>query len=68
MTENYHTHTARCRHATGTEEEYVLAAIDRGLKILGFSDHTPLFSRVIITPLCVCIPTNWKTMWQRFWR
>lgn len=41
MTENYHTHTARCRHATGTEEEYVLAAIDRGLKILGFSDHTP---------------------------
>lgn len=41
MTENYHTHTARCRHATGTEEEYVLHAIDGGLKVLGFSDHTP---------------------------
>ncbi len=41
MTENYHTHTARCRHATGTEEEYVLQAIDGGLKVLGFSDHTP---------------------------
>lgn len=41
MIENYHTHTTRCRHATGTEEEYVLQAIDGGLKVLGFSDHTP---------------------------
>ena len=41
MIENYHTHTTRCRHATGTEEEYVLRAIDGELKVLGFSDHTP---------------------------
>lgn len=41
MIANYHTHTPRCRHADGTEEEYVLSAIDGGLKILGFSDHTP---------------------------
>lgn len=41
MLENYHTHTARCRHATGTEEEYVQKAIAGGLQILGFSDHTP---------------------------
>lgn len=41
MKENYHTHTARCRHASGTEEEYVRHAIDGGLKVLGFSDHTP---------------------------
>lgn len=41
MTENYHTHTARCRHASGSEEEYVLKAIESGLKVLGFSDHTP---------------------------
>lgn len=41
MLENYHTHTSRCGHAAGTEEEYVLAAIDGGLKVLGFSDHTP---------------------------
>lgn len=41
MIANYHTHTPRCRHASGTEEEYVQAAIDGGLKILGFSDHTP---------------------------
>lgn len=41
MIENYHTHTTRCRHASGTEEEYVRQAIDGGLKVLGFSDHTP---------------------------
>lgn len=41
MTVNLHTHTARCMHAVGTDEEYVLAAIERGLKTLGFSDHTP---------------------------
>ena len=41
MIANLHTHTPRCRHATGADEEYVLSAIDSGLKILGFSDHTP---------------------------
>lgn len=35
----YHTHTARCGHASGTDEEYVLAAIQGGIKRLGFSDH-----------------------------
>ena len=28
MKANYHTHTARCGHATGTDEDYVLAAND----------------------------------------
>lgn len=41
MIANYHTHTIRCRHAQGTEEELVQNAIARGLKIFGFSDHTP---------------------------
>ncbi len=41
MIANYHTHTWRCNHATGREEEYVRAALERDLKILGFSDHTP---------------------------
>ena len=41
MISNYHTHTKRCRHARGEDEEYVLAAIDRGLQILGFADHSP---------------------------
>lgn len=43
MIANYHTHTPRCNHATGAEEEYVSHAIERGLKIFGFSDHTPQF-------------------------
>ena len=41
MKANYHTHTWRCNHAVGTEEAYVKAAIEAGLEILGFSDHTP---------------------------
>ena len=38
---NYHTHTARCHHATGTEEEYIQTALRCGYKVLGFSDHAP---------------------------
>ena len=38
---NYHTHTTRCKHAVGTEREYIETAISEGYKILGFSDHTP---------------------------
>ena len=41
MIANYHTHTPRCMHATGTEEEYVRCAIAAGYQILGFADHTP---------------------------
>lgn len=38
---NYHSHTYRCQHADGTEREYVERAIENGIKIWGFSDHTP---------------------------
>lgn len=41
MIANYHTHTWRCNHAEPGESRYVRAAMERGLKILGFSDHTP---------------------------
>lgn len=41
MTANYHTHTPRCRHASGSEREYVAQALARGLTELGFSDHAP---------------------------
>ena len=41
MIANYHTHTPRCGHAIGNEEAYVRSALDAGLQILGFSDHTP---------------------------
>lgn len=41
MIANYHTHTFRCRHAEGADEEYVRCALEAGLQTLGFSDHTP---------------------------
>lgn len=41
MIANYHAHTTRCNHATGTMQEFVESGIRRGLKIFGFSDHTP---------------------------
>ena len=41
MKVNLHTHTARCYHAAGTDEEYVLAALEAGYGKLGFADHTP---------------------------
>lgn len=41
MLANYHTHTYRCQHAIGADEEYIQKAIAEGLKILGFSDHAP---------------------------
>ena len=43
MIANYHSHTTRCNHAQGTEAEFIRNAIDRELKIFGFSDHTPQY-------------------------
>ena len=40
---NYHTHTTYC-DGKDTPEEMILAAIDKGLRTLGFSGHSPLFS------------------------
>jgi len=42
MTYNFHTHTARCGHASGTEKEYIETAIAGGIRTMGFSDHIPL--------------------------
>ena len=41
MQVNFHTHTARCHHAKGTDREYVEAAIASGFSVLGFADHSP---------------------------
>lgn len=38
---NYHTHTKRCMHASGSDEDYVVKAIANGYEELGFSDHSP---------------------------
>lgn len=37
---NFHTHTSRCHHAYGEDEEMVRAAIQNGFEVLGISDHT----------------------------
>ena len=42
---NYHTHTKRCGHAIGEDEEYVVNAIEAGLTDLGFSDHCPYIDK-----------------------
>lgn len=42
MNYNYHTHTYRCRHASGTVEEYVKRAVDNGIEFMGFAEHFPL--------------------------
>lgn len=42
ITRNFHTHTKRCGHAVGEDEEYVVNAIEAGFKELGFTDHVML--------------------------
>ena len=39
---NYHSHTALCKHADGEVSDYARVAAQRGMKILGVSDHSPL--------------------------
>ena len=41
MLKNYHSHTERCGHAWGTDDEFVQAAIEAGYTTLGFSEHAP---------------------------
>lgn len=36
---NYHTHTRRCGHAIGVEEDYIKEAIEGGFDHIGFSEH-----------------------------
>lgn len=38
-TYNYHMHTKRCGHAIGSDEEYLIEALNIGIKDIGFSDH-----------------------------
>jgi len=44
---DYHIHTKLCGHARGEMEEYVQAAIDRGLAEMGFNDHLPMYFRPV---------------------
>ena len=40
MPVDLHNHTVLCGHATGTMEEYIEAAIARGTRQYGFSEHS----------------------------
>ena len=42
VTANYHGHTYRCAHAYGQDEEYVQAALEMGVEVMGFADHVIL--------------------------
>ena len=37
----FHIHTARCKHATGTDREYIEKAISLGADEIWFTDHAP---------------------------
>ena len=39
---NYHTHTFRCKHASGTASDYAKIAVEKKFTILGISDHSAL--------------------------
>lgn len=39
---NYHTHTYRCGHASGNEEDMLKAAMIMNLDAIGISEHVPL--------------------------
>lgn len=41
MKYNYHTHTARCNHAGGSDESFAALAYENGIIELGFADHVP---------------------------
>jgi histidinol-phosphatase (PHP family) len=36
-----HTHTRRCKHASGLPVDYCAEAVRQGMSVLGFSDHAP---------------------------
>jgi len=45
MKVNLHAHTVRCRHASGTEREYIENAVKAGFTRYGFADHAPYVFR-----------------------
>ncbi len=59
MKHNFHTHTTRCKHAVGTDEEYVKAALENGFDVLGFSDHAPWAFATDYVSHCRMLPTQW---------
>lgn len=59
MKHNFHTHTFRCKHAAGADEDYVQAALENGFDTLGFSDHVPWAFATDYVSHCRMLPTQW---------
>jgi histidinol-phosphatase (PHP family) len=41
---DFHTHHERCGHAKGAIRDYIEAAIEHGLDMIGIADHSPYFT------------------------
>ena len=50
---DYHVHTYLCRHAEGDPQDYVNAAVEKGLKEIGIADHFPLETMGITPKMCI---------------
>jgi histidinol-phosphatase (PHP family) len=48
---DFHTHHDRCGHAKGQIKDYIEAAIEQGLTMIGISDHSPYFADPLEQPL-----------------
>ncbi|MBD1382909.1 histidinol-phosphatase [Metabacillus arenae] len=44
ITFDFHTHHSRCGHAEGSIRDYIEAAIEKKLDLIGISDHSPYFA------------------------
>ncbi|MBS4220644.1 histidinol-phosphatase [Bacillus sp. FJAT-49711] len=44
LTFDFHTHHDRCGHARANIRDYIEAAIEKGLDMIGISDHSPYFA------------------------
>ncbi|MBE5811480.1 MAG: PHP domain-containing protein [Clostridiales bacterium] len=59
MKHNFHTHTTRCKHAIGTDEQFVQAALESSFDVLGFADHAPWAFQSDYVSHCRMLPTQW---------
>ena len=55
---DFHMHTSLCGHASGTMEQYVLHALDSGLREIGFSGHYPYPESMLNPPPDCNIPAD----------
>ena len=57
---NLHTHTYRCHHAKGTDEEYVIKAIENGYDLIGFPTMHRIFFQTVMSAVSECFRVTHK--------